>query len=177
MSFLRNWLGLGKKKKNKDVKTAAGQAERQTPSLGAKTAGIAGAPTDEVKAKVQREVCGVLGRTILELIQSSQARTPAMDELIQHQTINRLYEDVLFDFMAGGAPRSVDPAHQVLDWAREAMENWGKEKQDLSEDMVREMAVLSKSILAAIDAASRDPTLRKAAEERLKASGGLSAEP
>jgi len=159
MSFLGEWLGWGKKKKTK--KTPAEKADRRAPTLGG---GAGAAQGGEIKVKVQHEVCAIL------------ARSAAMDELIQHQTINRLYADVLYDFMAGGAPRSADPAPQVLDWAREAMETWGEEKTGLGEDVVREMAALRESILAALDAASRDPTLRKAAEERLKASGHLTAE-
>ena len=159
MSFLRERLGWGKKKKTK--KAPAEKAARRAPTLGAGTGEAQG---DKIKEKVQREVCAVL------------ARSAAMDELIQHQTLNRLYADVLFDYMAGGAPRSVDPAHQVLGWAREAMEDWGKDKTGLGEDMKREMAALAESILAALDAASRDPTLRKAAEQRLEATRGLSAE-
>ncbi|MDX1576758.1 MAG: hypothetical protein R3285_11235, partial [Kiloniellales bacterium] len=114
MSLFRRRLGWGRKKKKKDVEAPAEEAERRMPSLGARAAGFAGADDDEIKAKVQREVCGVLGRTILELIQSSPAPTPARDDFNHHHTITRPYADVLFDFLARGAPRSVDPAHQVL---------------------------------------------------------------
>jgi hypothetical protein len=158
MSFLGEWLGWGKKKSKK---TPAEKAERRAPTLGA---GAGAAQGGEIKVKVQREVCAIL------------ARSASMDELILHQTVNRLYADVLYDVMAGGAPGSADPAPQVLDWAREAMETWGEDKTGLGEEVLREMAALRESILAALDAASRDPTLRKAAEERLKASGRLSVE-
>jgi hypothetical protein len=56
------------------------------------------------------------------------------------------------------------------------MENWGKDKKDVTEDMARHRAALSESILAALDAASRDPTLRKAAEQRFKGAGQLTAD-
>lgn len=158
MSFLGEWLGWGKKKSKG---TPAEKAERRAPTLGA---GAGAAQGGEIKVKVQREVCAIL------------ARSASMDELILHQTVNRLYADVLYDVMAGGAPGSADPAPQVLDWAREAMETWGEDKTGLGEEVLREMAALRESILAALDAASRDPTLRKAAEERLKASGRLSVE-
>ncbi len=171
MSLLRKRLGWGKKKKSK--KPPAERTERKTPTLGVEAGET---QVDEIEEKVQREVCAVMARTILELIQSSQARAPSMDELIQRQTINRLYADALYDFMASGAPPSVDPAHQVMGWARKAMENWGKDKKDVTEDMARHRAALSESILAALDAASRDPTLRKAAEQRFKATGQLTAE-
>ena len=117
-----------------------------------------------------------MARTVLELIQSSQARRPAVDELIQRQTINRLYADVLYDFLSSGAPPSVDPADEVLGWAREAMANWGKDKRNMTEDMVRETAALAESILAMLETASRDETLRKAAEQRFKGTGQLMAE-
>jgi hypothetical protein len=117
-----------------------------------------------------------MARTILELIQSGQARRPAVDELIQRQTINRLYADVLYDFLSSGAPPSVDPAEEVLGWAREAMENWGKDKRNMTEDMVRETAALAESILAMLASASRDETLRKAAQQRFKGTGQLTAE-
>jgi hypothetical protein len=117
-----------------------------------------------------------MARTILELIQSSQARTPSVDELIQRQTINRLYADVLYDLLSSGAPPSVDPADEVLGWAREAMESWGKDQRNMTEDMVRETAALAESILAVLKSASRDETLRKAAQQRFKATGRLSAQ-
>jgi hypothetical protein len=119
-----------------------------------------------------------MARTILELIQSGQARRPAVDELIQRQTINRLYADVLYDFLSSGAPPSVDPADEVLGWAREAMANWGKDQRNMTEDkdMVRETAAMAESILAMLETASRDETLRKAAQQRFKATGRLTAE-
>lgn len=171
MSLFRRRLGRDKKKKNK--KKPAKQTERKAPTLGA----MAGETQwGEIKAKVQGEVCAVMARTILELIQSSQARTPAVDELIQRQTINRLYADVLYEFLSRGAPPSVDPADQVIGWAREAMENWGKDKRYVNEDMARETAALADSILAVLESASRDETLRKAAEQRFKGTGKLTAE-
>jgi hypothetical protein len=99
-----------------------------------------------------------------------------VDELIQRQTINRLYADVLYDFLSSGAPPSVDPADEVLGWAREAMETWGKDKRNMTEDMVREAAALAESILAVLETASRDETLRKAAQQRFKGTGQLTAE-
>ncbi len=44
------------------------------------------------------------------------------------------------------------------------MENWGKDQRNVNQDMVREMAALTESILAVLANASRDATLRKAAE-------------
>ncbi len=44
------------------------------------------------------------------------------------------------------------------------MENWGKDqKSKVNEDMAREMAALTESILTVLESASRDATLRKAA--------------
>jgi len=171
MSLFRRRLGWDKKKKSK--KQPAQQIERNAPTLDAKTGETQGG---EIKEKVQREVRAMMARTVPEQIQSSQAQAPSMDELIQRQTLNRLYADVLYDFMASGAPPSVDPADRVLAWAREAMETWGKDKTDVTEDMARHRSALTESILAALETASRDETLRKAAEGRLKATGQLTAE-
>jgi hypothetical protein len=141
-------------------------AERTPPTLGA----AAGEPRwDAVRDKVQAEVCAVFARTVLELIQSSQARTPAMDELVRRQAINRLYADVLYDFLAAGEDPAFDPADRVLAWAREAMDRWGADQAHLDAAMANSKAALSQSILAALEAASRDQTLRKAALERVKA--------
>ena len=47
----------------------------------------------------------------------------------------------------------------MLGWAREAMENWGKDqKSKVNEDMAREMAALTESILTVLESASRDAT-------------------
>lgn len=164
MSVFRRRLGWDKKKKK--TKKPAEQIERKAPTLDAKAGETPGGIIQggEIKEKIQGEVCAVMARTILELIQSSQARRPAVDELIQRQTINRLYADVLYDFLSSGAPPSVDPADEVLGWAREAMENWGKDQRNVNQDMVREMAALTESILAVLATASRDATLRKTAE-------------
>ena len=176
MSLFRRRLGWDKKKKKN--KKPAEQIERKAPTLDAKAGETPEGKIQrgEIKEKVQREVCAIMARTVPEQIQSSQARTPSMDELIQRQTINRLYADVLYDFLSSGAPPSVDPADEVLGWAREAMETWGKDKKNMTEDMVRERAALAESILAVLETASRDGTLRKAAEQRFKATGKLTAE-
>ncbi len=176
MSLLRRRLGWDKKKKKN--KQPAEQIERKAPTLDAKAGKTRGGIIQggEIKEKIQGEVCAVMARTVLELIQSSQARRPAVDELIQRQTINRLYADVLYDLLSRGAPPSVDPADEVLGWAREAMANWGKDKRNMTEDMVRETAALAESILAMLASASRDETLRKAAQQRFKCTGQLTAE-
>jgi hypothetical protein len=178
MSLFRRRLGWDKKKKK--TKQPAERIERKAPTLDAKAGATPGGKIQrgEIKQKVQGEVCAVMARTILELIQSSQARTPSVDELIQRQTINRLYADVLYDFLSSGAPPSVDPADEVLGWAREAMANWGKDQRNMTEDkdMVRETAAMAESILAMLETASRDETLRKAAQQRFKATGRLTAE-
>ena len=176
MSLFRRRLGWDKKKKK--TKQPAERIERKAPTLDAKAGATRGGNIQggEIKQKVQGEVCAVMARTILELIQSSQARTPAVDELIQRQTINRLYADVLYDLLSSGAPPSVDPADEVLAWAREAMENWGKDQRNMTEDMVRETAAMAESILAVLESASRDETLRKAAQQRFKGTGQLTAE-
>ena len=176
MSVFRRRLGWDKKKKK--TKKPAEQTERKAPTLDAKAGETPGGKIQggEIKEKVQGEVCAVMARTILELIQSGQARRPAVDELIQRQTINRLYADVLYDLLSSGAPPSVDPADEVLAWAREAMENWGKDQRNMTEDMVRETAALAESILAVLETASRDETLRKAAQQRFKGTGQLTAE-
>jgi hypothetical protein len=162
MSVFRRRLGWDKKKKK--TKKPAEQIERKAPTLDAKAGETPGGKIQrgEIKDKVQGEVCAVMARTILELI--------------QRQTINRLYADVLYDFLSSGAPPSVDPADEVLGWAREAMENWGKDKRNMTEDMVRETAALAESILAMLASASRDETLRKAAQQRFKGTGQLTAE-
>ncbi len=174
MSLFRRRLGWDEKKKKKPAE----RIERKAPTLDAKAGETPGGRIQggEIKEKVQREVCAVMARTILELIQSHQAQMPSMDELIQRQTINRLYANVLYDFLASGAPPSVDPADEVLGWAREAMETWGKDKRNMTEDMVRETAALAESILAMLASASRDETLRKAAEQRFRGTGQLTAE-
>ena len=176
MSLFRRRLGWDKKKKK--FKKPAELTERKAPTLDAKAGETPGGKIQggEIKEKVQGEVCAVMARTILELIQSSQARTPAVDELIQRQTINRLYADVLYDLLSSGEPPSVDPADEVLAWAREAMENWGKDQRNMTEDMERETAALAESILAVLETASRDETLRKAAQQRFKGTGQLTAE-
>ena len=132
MSLFTRRLGWDKKKKKKTNKKPAEQIERKAPTLDAKAGETPEGKIQrgEIKDKVQGEVCAVMARTILELIQSSQARTPAVDELIQRQTINRLYADVLYDLLSSGAPPSVDPADEVLAWAREAMESWGKDQKN-----------------------------------------------
>jgi hypothetical protein len=141
-------------------------AERTAPTLGA----AAGGPRwDAMRDKVQAEVCAVLARTVLELIQSSQAHIPAMEELVCRQAINRLYADVLYDFLAAGEDPAFDPAERVLGWAREAMDRWGVDQARQDAGMASSKAALSQSILAALEAAARDQTLRKAALERLKA--------
>ncbi len=162
--FTKRFGRDGKSKKREPARPA----ERATPTLGA----VAGeARWGAIKAKVQGEVCAILARTILELIQSSQARTASMDELVRRQSINRLYADVLYDFLSGGAPPSFDPTEKVVEWAREAMETWGREEKRLEEGMAQDKADLADSILAALRSAARDETLRKAAELRLKAAG------
>ena len=190
MSLFTRRLGWNKKKKK--IKKPAEQIERKAPTLDAKAGETPEGKIQrgEIKEKVQREVRAIMARTVPEqiqsslaqapsmdeLIQSSLAQAPSMDELIQRQTINRLYADVLYDFLASGAPPSVDPADRVLAWAREAMETPGNDKSDVTEDMVRERAALTESILAVLETASRDETLRKAAEQRFKATGQLTAE-
>lgn len=164
MSLFRKRFGRGKKKKEEPAE----RAERTAPTLGA--------PADEarwgaIKAKVQGEICAILARTILELIQSSQARAPSMDDVVRRQAINRLYADVLYDFLSGGEAPTFDPSAQVSGWAREAMAKWGGDQTRLDEGMASDRAALSQSILAALEAASRDATLRKAALERLRAAG------
>jgi len=156
---------LGRDRKKKTIEPAA-RGERRPPTLGA----VAPDPgRDAIKAKVQSEVCAVLARTILELIQSSQARAPSMDELLRRQAINRLYADVLYDFLAGGEAPGYDPAEPVLRWAREAMDEWGAGRERLDPGLAGDKAALSDAILSALEAASRDQTLRKAALQRLEA--------
>jgi hypothetical protein len=46
----------------------------------------------------------------------------------------------------------------------------------MTEDMVRETAALAESIMAVLETASRDETLRKAAQQRFTATGRLSAQ-
>jgi len=176
MSLFTRRLGWNKKKKK--IKKPAEQIERKAPTLDAKAGETPEGRIQrgEIKEKVQREVRAIMARTVPEQIQSSLAQAPSMDELIQRQTINRLYADVLYDFLASGAPPSVDPADRVLAWARDAMETPGNDKSDVTEGMVRERAALTESILAVLETASRDETLRKAAEQRFKATGQLTAE-
>ena len=135
-----------------------------------------GAESSGIKTKVQAEVCAIMARTILELIQSSQARAPSMDELVRRQAINRLYAEVLYDLMAGGAAAEVDPAQDVLAWAREAMDDWGRTQRGVDAGMARAREDLAQSILAALEAAGRFETLRKAARHRLEGTGPLSPE-
>ena len=101
--------------------------EPRTPRLGAS---MDEPEWGEIKDKVQAEVCAILARTILELIQSSQARTDSMDELVRQQAVNRLYADVLYDVRSMTGSQSVDPADKVLAWSREAIENWGRSLDD-----------------------------------------------
>ena len=176
MSLFTRRLGWDKKKKKN--KKPAEQIERKAPTLDAKAGETPEGKIQrgEIKEKGQREVLAIMARTVPEQIQSSQAQMPSMDELIQRQTINRLYADVLYDVLSSGTPPSVDPADEVLGWAREAMETCGQDKRNMTEDMVRERAALTESILAVLETASRDETLRKAAEQRFKATGQLTAE-
>ena len=46
----------------------------------------------------------------------------------------------------------------------------------MTEDTERETAALAESILAVLETASRDETLRKAAQQRFKGTGQLTAE-
>jgi len=129
-----------------------------------------------IKDKVQGEVRAISARTILEVIQSSQAGAPSMDELVRQQAINRLYADVLYDLLSNGAAPDVDPSARVLAWAREATDGWGRGQKNVDADLTREREALARSILAALDSATRDGTLRKAAERRYRASGQLTAD-
>lgn len=175
MSLFGRRLGRGRKKDKKQQKIEpAARGERHPPTLdvGARESGRDSSrqpDRDAIKAKVQSEVCAVLARTILELIQSSQARAPAMDELLRRQAINRLYADVLYDFLAGGEAPGYDPGELVLGWAREAMDEWGAGRERLAPGLAGDKAALSDAILAALEAASRDRTLREAARQRLEA--------
>lgn len=175
-------MSLFKRRKGRSDKTGEdarpagprGPEAPREPTLVA--AGAGGAKTGAVKKKVQAEVCAIMARTILEVIQSSQARAPSMDELVRRQAINRLYADVLYDLMASGAAAEVDPAQEVLAWAREAMEDWSRTQRGVDAEMARERESLAQSILAALEAAAGDATLRKAAERRLKGTGPLAPE-
>jgi hypothetical protein len=164
MSLFKRRSGRDQKKKPK--REPAKPAERSMPTLGA-TPGET--RWGAIKDKVQHEVCAVLARTILELIRSSHARTASTDDLVRRQAINRLYADVLYDFLSSGEAPTFDPADKVLGWAREAMATWGAGEARLDERMAGDKAALSQSILAALETASRDETLRKAALERIKA--------
>jgi len=172
MSLFRRRKGRSDRKD--EAPRPAKPREAKEPTLAAAKAGDA--ETSGIKTKVQAEVCAIMARSILELIQSSQARAPSMDELVRRQAINRLYADVLYDQLAGGAAADVDPAEQVLAWAREAMEDWGRTQRGVGAEMARERETLARSILAALESAARDQTLRKAAEQRLKGTGPPTAE-
>jgi hypothetical protein len=136
-----------------------------------------GAPElNRIKAKVQTEVCAIMARTILQQIQNSEARTPARDDLLTRQAVSRLYANVLYDLLSGGAAPEIDPADRVQRWARGALEDWARSQTALSPDMVKEREALVQSILEALAKATRDETLRTAAMQRVAADNRLASE-
>lgn len=166
MSLFKRRFGRDRKS-NKDKRSEpAVEPARKAPTLDVAAGDMR---HGEIKAKVQGEVSAILARTVLELIQSSHARIPSMDEPVRRQSINRLYADILYDFLASGEKPGFDPAELVLGWAREAMAGWGADQKRLDEGIASDKAALSESILAALEAAAHDQTLRKAAEQRVRA--------
>lgn len=151
----------------------AGVPEPQAPKL---VTPVSAPEVNRIKAKVQAEVCAIMSRTILQQIQSSEARVPARDELLMRQAVNRLYADVLYDLLSDGAAPEIDPAERVQRWARGALEDWGRSQTALGSDMVREREALVHSILAALAAAARDETLRTAAVQRVAPDQRLASE-
>lgn len=168
-------MSLFKRRKRSGPKPASPprQSEPQAPKL---VTPVSAPEVNRIKAKVQAEVCAIMSRTILQQIQSGEARAPARDELLRRQAVNRLYADVLYDLLSGGAAPEIDPAERVQRWARGALEDWGRSQTALSPDMVREREALVQSILAALAAAARDETLRTAAMRRVEADQRLASE-
>jgi len=76
------------------------QSEPQAPKL---VTAVGEPELNRIKAKVQAEVCALISRTILQQFQSSAARAPAKYELLRRQAVNRLYADVLYGLLSGGA--------------------------------------------------------------------------
>ena len=177
MSLFRRRKGRDKTKKTQAARpgeaSVEAPVEAKEPTL---TAVAGGAEESEIKKKVQAEVCAIMARSILELIQSSQARAPSMDELVRRQAINRLYADVLYDLLASGAAADVDPAERVLAWAREALQDLGRAQKGVDAEMARERESLAQSTLEALQSAARDETLRTAAERRLEGAGKPTSE-
>ena len=145
----------------------AATASRSEPAAPRLVAPSGGREVNALRAKVQTEVCAIMSRLILEQIRSGGARSPVEDEILRRQAVNRLYADVLYGLMSGGAAPDIDPSNRVQRWARGALEDWGQSQTALTPEMVREREALVQSILDALATAGRDETLRKAAVQRL----------
>jgi len=154
-----------------------GKAPRQSEPQAPKLVTPVGKPElNRIKAKVQAEVCALISRTILQQFQSSEARAPARHELLKRQAANRLYADVLYDLLSGGAAPEIDLGDRVQRWARGALEDWARSQTALSSDMVQEREALVQSILEALAQAARDETLRTAAMQRVAADNRRASE-
>ena len=149
------------------------QSEPQAPKL---VTPVDAPEVNRIKAKVQAELCAIMSRTILQQIQSSEARAPERDELLVRQAVNRLYADVLYDLLSDGAVPEIDPSERVRLWARGALEDWSRSQTALSPDMVQQREALVQSILEALSTAARDETLRTAALRRVEAGQRLTSE-
>jgi hypothetical protein len=162
-----------RKRSNPVPANASRLSEPQAPKL---VTPVSAPELNRIRAKVQTEVCAIMSRTILQQIQSSDARTPTKDEVLTRQAVSRLYADVLYDLLSGGAAPEIDPAERVQVWAREALEDWARSQTALSPEMVHEREALVESILKALAEAARDKVLRSAAMQRLAANNRLASE-
>lgn len=137
-----------------------------------------------VKDQVQAEVRSLVSKSIVESVFYAPPRASYEDrEAVLQATANRLYADALFEISSRGVTPPFEPSEEIMLWVREALEesvtDWRHQGNGAEnggyEPPVEAKRSTTDAICAALERASKNGILQKAAKQRIQATAEMVA--